>query len=164
MKSEDIYGGKLNLERISAYKELAKEYRLQEGTVRDIFCKGAEWGIGITNREIAFPKFYPILPDDCTHPEEWRTHYDGGAVWCNRCHSYINLPSSKDKVYFNYKNAWYEKGDTLRYGWFKYKVTFIGTDGSAIIWRKGKEVRLKGGVGIYELKEIITNKKEDEKI
>lgn len=160
MKPNEIYEGKLNHQRIEMYKTLAEEYdSIDRSIVNDIFSKGAEWGIGIAENEKKYPKFYPILPDDCTHPEAWRTYYDGGAVWCNNCHSYINLPSSKDKVYFQYKDLWYEKGDTIRFGWFNYKITFIGTDGSAVIWRKGKEKKLKGTVAIYGIKETITNNK-----
>ena len=39
----DIYSGKLNTMRIKKYKKLAEEYNISEGTVRDIFCKGADW-------------------------------------------------------------------------------------------------------------------------
>jgi hypothetical protein len=148
MKAEDIYGGKLNLERISAYKELAKEYRLREGTVRDIFCKGAEWGIGITEREKAFPKFYPVLPDVCEHPKGMLSYYDGGSVWCNNCHSYINLPAEGERRYFKYKDGWYEKGDKIKIGWFKYSIIFVGIDGAAVVWRRGKEKTIIGDVAI----------------
>lgn len=47
----DIYSGDLNTERIKTYKELAKAYSIQEGTVRDIFCKGAEWVIDVSERK-----------------------------------------------------------------------------------------------------------------
>lgn len=51
MKPQDIYNiGDLNTERIATYKKLAIGYNLSEGTVRDIFCKGAEWGIEVSNR------------------------------------------------------------------------------------------------------------------
>jgi hypothetical protein len=39
-----IYEGKLNEERISKYLKIAEEYSISESSVRDIFCKGAEWG------------------------------------------------------------------------------------------------------------------------
>jgi hypothetical protein len=39
----DIYSGELNTERIKQYKHLAKGYNVSESTVRDIFCRGAEW-------------------------------------------------------------------------------------------------------------------------
>ena len=37
------YIGELNTERIKAYILLHEQYNLEEGTVRDIFCKGADW-------------------------------------------------------------------------------------------------------------------------
>jgi hypothetical protein len=39
----DHYAGELNTKRIKAYKMLHEQYNLEEGTVRDIFCKGADW-------------------------------------------------------------------------------------------------------------------------
>lgn len=39
----DHYSGCLNNKRIKAYKTLHEQYNLEEGTVRDIFCKGADW-------------------------------------------------------------------------------------------------------------------------
>lgn len=39
----DHYAGELNTKRIKAYKALHEQYNLEEGTVRDIFCKGADW-------------------------------------------------------------------------------------------------------------------------
>jgi len=39
----DIYSGELNTERIKQYKHLAEGYNVSESTVRDIFCRGAEW-------------------------------------------------------------------------------------------------------------------------
>ena len=39
----DHYAGQLNIDRIKAYRLLHKQYNLEEGTVRDIFCKGADW-------------------------------------------------------------------------------------------------------------------------
>jgi hypothetical protein len=46
----DIYAGKLNTERIKKYQKLAEDFTIEECTVRDIFCKGAEWGIKVTER------------------------------------------------------------------------------------------------------------------
>ena len=37
------YAGELNTKRIKAYRLLHEQYNLEEGTVRDIFCKGADW-------------------------------------------------------------------------------------------------------------------------
>jgi hypothetical protein len=39
----DHYAGELNTKRIRAYKMLHKQYNIEEGTVRDIFCSGADW-------------------------------------------------------------------------------------------------------------------------
>jgi hypothetical protein len=39
----DHYAGELNTNRIKAYRLLHEQYNLEEGTVRDIFCKGADW-------------------------------------------------------------------------------------------------------------------------
>jgi hypothetical protein len=51
MIKPDIYKlGDLNTERITKYRKVAEGYFLQEGTVRDIFCKGAEWGIEVSER------------------------------------------------------------------------------------------------------------------
>jgi len=30
--------------------------------------------------------------DKCDHPEEWRTHYEGGSSWCRKCWSYVFIP------------------------------------------------------------------------
>lgn len=43
----DIYSGALNEERIAKYRKLAKDYYIQEGTVRDIFCAGADWALSL---------------------------------------------------------------------------------------------------------------------
>ena len=50
----DIYalGSSLNTERITKYRKLAEDFNLEEGTVRDIFCRGADWGIEIAKRQI----------------------------------------------------------------------------------------------------------------
>jgi len=40
MTDEIFYKDELNEKRISAYKKLAENYRVQEGTVRDIFSEG----------------------------------------------------------------------------------------------------------------------------
>jgi hypothetical protein len=39
----DHYAGELNTKRIKAYQLLHEQYNLEEGTVRDIFCRGADW-------------------------------------------------------------------------------------------------------------------------
>ena len=43
----DIYSnignGNLNTKRIAEYMKLTELYNIDEGTIRDIFCKGAEW-------------------------------------------------------------------------------------------------------------------------
>lgn len=39
----DHYAGELNTNRIKTYRMLNEQYNLGEGTVRDIFCKGADW-------------------------------------------------------------------------------------------------------------------------
>lgn len=39
----DHYEGELNRKRIKAYKALHEQYNLEESTVRNIFCKGADW-------------------------------------------------------------------------------------------------------------------------
>lgn len=45
----DIYTGDLNTDRIAEYTRLAQQYNIEIGTVRDIFCKGADWGIDLAN-------------------------------------------------------------------------------------------------------------------
>ncbi len=49
MKKPNIYAGKLNSQRINRYQNLAELYNIETSTVREIFCKGAEWGISLTN-------------------------------------------------------------------------------------------------------------------
>ena len=49
MKEPDIYSGDLNRTRIRKYRKIAKYYNIEVGTVRDIFCKGADWGIEVSN-------------------------------------------------------------------------------------------------------------------
>jgi hypothetical protein len=39
----DHYSGELNYLRIKEYRKICKEYNVSESTVRDIFCKGADW-------------------------------------------------------------------------------------------------------------------------
>lgn len=39
----DAYTGQKNTDRIRAYQDLAKLYRIEEGTVREIFSAGIEW-------------------------------------------------------------------------------------------------------------------------
>lgn len=46
----DIYSNELNTERISVYQKLAEEYNVSEGTIRDAFCKGAEWALSINSK------------------------------------------------------------------------------------------------------------------
>jgi len=44
-KPVNIYAGELNTERIETYTQIAGEYNVELSTVRDIFCRGAEWGV-----------------------------------------------------------------------------------------------------------------------
>ena len=90
MKPEDIYKGQLNTERIATYQKLADLYYISETTIGGIFDKGAEWGIEVANRK-------PVdraqcTPDVCDHDVKWRTYYDGGSSWCNKCWCYVDLP------------------------------------------------------------------------
>lgn len=39
----DIYEGKTNTARIKAYRKLKELWNVDEGTIRDLFCAGAEW-------------------------------------------------------------------------------------------------------------------------
>ena len=39
----DIYSGELNEQRIKEYRRLAEAYNITESSVRDIFCRGADW-------------------------------------------------------------------------------------------------------------------------
>lgn len=48
MTDEIFYEGELNEKRISAYKKLAENYRIQEGTVRDIFSQGIVFSVSRT--------------------------------------------------------------------------------------------------------------------
>jgi hypothetical protein len=54
----DIYalGSSLNTERITKYRKLAEDYYIEEGTVRDIFCRGADWGIEVAERLLGYVK------------------------------------------------------------------------------------------------------------
>jgi len=97
----DIYTpSALNTERIAKYRKLAEDYNIDEGTVRDIFCKGADWGIEVSERKPITEK--PIcFPNECDHPTEWRSFYENSS-WCNKCWSYVDLPPNKspDKCRF----------------------------------------------------------------
>ena len=42
-KLPDHYSGKLNTVRIKTYTVLSEDYRADVSTVREIFCKGADW-------------------------------------------------------------------------------------------------------------------------
>lgn len=50
ISKEMIYERRTNTERILMYRKLAKETGLPEAEVRNIFCKGAEWGIEVVSR------------------------------------------------------------------------------------------------------------------
>lgn len=54
----DIYalGSSLNVERITKYRKLAEDFNLEEGTVRDIFCRGADWGIEVAEGLLGYVK------------------------------------------------------------------------------------------------------------
>jgi hypothetical protein len=39
----DIYSGALNEKRIRAYRKFAEGYTVDEGTIRDAFCAGADF-------------------------------------------------------------------------------------------------------------------------
>lgn len=49
-----IYEGKLSVERINKYKKISEDLNIQEGTVRDIFCAGADWYKSILKRRSLF--------------------------------------------------------------------------------------------------------------
>lgn len=91
----NIYAGQLNTERITTYQKLAEDYNLEEGTVGHIFCEGANWGIDVALRvpQQGKPECYP---NECDHPRNYRTFYDGGTSWCTRCWSYVDLPKLKE--------------------------------------------------------------------
>lgn len=101
MKTNIYELGPLNTERIAKYRKLAEDYNIEEGTVRDIFCKGADWGLEVAERksDVIYVDKPMCLPDECDHPENMRTRYDGGSSWCNKCWSYVDLPST-DKCKF----------------------------------------------------------------
>jgi hypothetical protein len=97
----NIYAGILNTERIAAYQKLAENYNLEEGTVGHIFCEGANWGIGVTER-IPEGEKSECFPNECDHPRNRRTYYDGGSSWCTKCWSYVDVPRSRaDCKYFD---------------------------------------------------------------
>jgi len=45
-----IYERRINTERILMYRKIAEESGLPEADVRNVFCKGAEWGIDLVTR------------------------------------------------------------------------------------------------------------------
>ena len=63
MDVPEIYKGKLNTERIEQSRELAQLFNIDESTAREIFCKGTEWGIVLTNQSqwISYP--YELLEE-----------------------------------------------------------------------------------------------------
>jgi hypothetical protein len=162
----NIYASELNTERIATYRKLAEDYKIEEGTVRDIFCKGAEWGIEIADRYSQYPTYIcgstipnsqiaqpEITPDKCDHPVNKRSYYEGGSSWCNKCWSYVDIPPhgnfKNETRTVKYKGFWYGIGDKIRIGWKTYKVCFIGYDGGAVLKRKwGKEKQICGDVNI----------------
>jgi hypothetical protein len=88
----NIYAGQLNTERIAKYQKLAEDYYIEEGTVGRIFCDGANWGLDVATRDqIEKPMCFP---NECDHPREKRTFYEGGSSWCNKCWSYVDMPPS----------------------------------------------------------------------
>lgn len=43
LKLPDIYNGEINAIRIKEYTTLHQEYNSELSTIRDVFCKGADW-------------------------------------------------------------------------------------------------------------------------
>lgn len=39
----DIYKGELNTKRIAEYRRVGQAFSVDEGTIRDVFCAGADW-------------------------------------------------------------------------------------------------------------------------
>jgi hypothetical protein len=91
----NIYSGELNSKRIAAYQKLAEEYGMDELMVGIIFCKGADWGINLSATENQRDKS-ECSPDECSHPIDRRTYYEGGTSWCTKCWSYVDLPLLKE--------------------------------------------------------------------
>lgn len=165
----NIYAKELNTERIAAYRKLAEDFNLDEGTVRDIFCKGAEWGVDVADRDspthicgseissrgscASFPfGYHPVDPTTCKHPVERRSYYQDSS-WCNECNCYVDLPPhgnfKHEKRTIKYNGFWYGIDDKVKIGWKTYKVYFIGHDGGAVLKRKwGKEKQICGDVNI----------------
>jgi hypothetical protein len=60
MEISDIYDDpKLNKERIAEYMKLKELFNVSEGTLREVFCAGAEWAIKKSNEpveEIVIPR------------------------------------------------------------------------------------------------------------
>ena len=50
IKKDMIYERRINTERILMYRKIAQESGLPEAEVRNVFCKGAEWGIDLVTR------------------------------------------------------------------------------------------------------------------
>lgn len=147
MKSREIYIGNLNLQRIRNYRNIAEKYgNVDKSIINEIYSQGAEWGIAVAEYNRQHPKQFPLLPESCTHPEDMCIYYADNHVWCSMCHTYIGQPVIGNNAFIEYKNNWYTKGDTIRYGLFKYKITFIGDDGVAIISRGRKEKKIEGNV------------------
>ena len=51
----------------------------------------------ISSRPIEIKDKPMCSPAECDHPEEWRTHYDGGSSWCRKCWCYIFIPKPVEK-------------------------------------------------------------------
>lgn len=47
----NIYLGELNVHRIEAIDKTAELYSITKSTVREVFCKGADWALGIGRPE-----------------------------------------------------------------------------------------------------------------
>lgn len=91
----NIYAGELNDLRIAAYQKLAESYNLTEGTVGRIFCAGADWAVDTIDK-LSQQNKSECFPNECDHPVNRRTYYDGGSSWCTKCWSYVDLPPHKE--------------------------------------------------------------------
>lgn len=93
--AQDIYSGELNEQRIKSYKSLAKIYNITEGSVRDIFCSGAEWALSLSKPSPAQELFRWVKASERLPDELGKTHWRGVTtkepIGVGVAHSIINL-------------------------------------------------------------------------
>lgn len=80
----DIYSGDLNAERIKQYKNLSELFTVSEMTVREIFCKDADWALDLPHLNTQKEKCMNCSSID-----------DSAGCVCAKC--FLDVPTPKSK-------------------------------------------------------------------